>query len=85
MAPEICWLPERTNSFLKHYHLDKVKSSSMGIFDNYDEFCDELYECYLDTASASIRDEEEGAVLYFILRQNDGGYKSQNSSFKEES
>lgn len=82
LSPEVCWLPERTESFLKHYNLDRVRSETLGLFDDYDELCEELYQSYLDTAVASIKEEEEGAVLYLVRR---AGTPSKTSASSTES
>lgn len=44
---------------------------SLGVFENYDGLCDCLEESFMHTATASISEEEEGAVLYLVQRSKE--------------
>lgn len=55
----------------KKYKLDVVNIESMGIYNDYDHMCDDLQVEYERVSGLSIRDEEEGAVMYFILRHSE--------------
>lgn len=67
-----CLLPEESYAIFNEFGLDCVPCDRVGLFDNINSLSDALYNEYNIVASGSIRDEEEGAVLYMIKRgQND--------------
>ena len=52
--------------------LDKVAIKTLGLFDDYDQLCDNLCRVFKDVAKSEIAQEEEGNVLYFVKRPKDG-------------
>lgn len=52
--------------------LDKVAIQTLGSFDNYERMCDSLCRVFKDVAKSEIAQEEEGNVLYFIKRPQNG-------------
>jgi hypothetical protein len=40
----------------------------VGVYDNFDDLCDNMAYTFEDIASAKISDYEEGAVLYLVKR-----------------
>jgi hypothetical protein len=68
---KICCLPEESYKIFKTYGFDVVSNTTMGVYYNYDEVCDDLYKEYDFVAAQTIQAEEEGAVLYFIKRSVD--------------
>ena len=73
----ICRLPEETFVLLKKYKLDVVNIDSMGLYNDYDHLCDDLQLEFEKVSGLSIREEEEGAVIYFVLRHNEDSTKDQ--------
>ena len=66
LKDEVCWLPETSKSIFEKYGFDYVTMQSLGVFEDYDGLCDCLEENFMQTATASISEEEEGAVLYLV-------------------
>lgn len=70
-SKKICNLPEQAVSLFKKYKLDVVTLESMGLYNDYDHLLDDLQSEFDKVSSLSIRDEEEGAVIYFVLRHSE--------------
>lgn len=73
----ICRLPEEAFVLLKKYKLDSVNIDSMGLYNDYDHLCDDLQLEFEKVSGLSIQVEEEGAVIYFVLRHNEDSGKDQ--------
>jgi hypothetical protein len=43
-----------------------VHARSLGVFNDYDQLCNELCKVFKDVAKSEIAKDEEGNVLYFI-------------------
>ena len=65
---EICEPNEVSMKFFKKYHLNTVDMVSLGVFDNYDAFCDTLMIQFYEVSKCTIGEEEEGCVFYFVKR-----------------
>lgn len=63
-----CILPEETLEFVKKFNLQTVKREELGVFSQWGEFSEAIIKVYEKVGSAPIYEEEEGSVLYFILR-----------------
>jgi hypothetical protein len=70
LSKKICHLPEEAFAIFKKYKLDVVKIDSMGLYNDYDHLCDDLQAEFERVSGLSIREEEEGAVIYFVLRHS---------------
>ena len=64
----ICLLPEDSFALFKKYKLDTVNIESMGLYNDYDHLCDDLQTEFERVSGLSIREEEEGTVMYFVQR-----------------
>jgi len=71
MSKKICRLPEEAYALFKKYKLDTVRIESMGLYNDYDHMCDDLQAEFLRTSGLSIKEEEEGTVIYFLLRHKE--------------
>ena len=45
---------------------------SLGLYNDYDHICDDLQQEFERVSSQPISREEEGSVLYFVLRHAEG-------------
>lgn len=68
---KICMLPEDSMALFKKHKLDVVGINSMGLYNDYDHMCDDLQTEFERVSGLSIREEEEGMVLYFIVRHRE--------------
>jgi hypothetical protein len=66
MSKKICRVPEDAVALLKKYKLDIVRTESMGLYNDYDHMCDDLQAEFERTSGLSIKEEEEGTVIYFV-------------------
>lgn len=48
-----------------------MKIDVLGVYSDYDKLCDDLEKEYVKVSGKSIRDEEEGAVLYMVKRHKE--------------
>jgi hypothetical protein len=71
LSKKICHLPEDTLAMLKKYKLDSVRMHSLGTYSDYDHMCDDLQAEFERVSGLSIAEEEEGSVLYFVLRHKE--------------
>jgi hypothetical protein len=71
LSKKICRLPEEAYAMFKKYKLDTVRINSMGLYNDYDHMCDDLQSEFERVSGLSIRDEEEGMVIYFVLRHKE--------------
>lgn len=67
-----CWPCDRAWRLFAKYSLDKVHAVSLGRFSNFDALADCLCTTFKDVAKSEIAKDEEGNVLYFIQRTQDG-------------
>lgn len=63
-----CLLPEESYKIFNEFELDCVPWERIGIFDNIDSLSDALFNEHKIVSEASIKNEEEGAVIYMIRR-----------------
>lgn len=54
----------------KKYGLTACTKQDLGTFNNYQELNECLLQAYDDVASASVEEEGEGAVIYFIEKND---------------
>jgi len=59
-------------SFLKRHPVDVTPNRICGVYDSYDELCTSLVEIHKQVANSSLSASEEGAVLTFIRRNQEG-------------
>jgi hypothetical protein len=76
-SKRMCMVPEDSIVLFKKYKLDIVNIDSMGLYNDYDHLCDDLQREFETVSGLSIRDEEEGAVVYFVLRHSEDANKDQ--------
>lgn len=76
-SKKICNLPEQAVSLFKKYKLDVVTVDSMGLYNDYDHLLDDLQKEFEKVSGLSIQEEEEGAVIYFVLRHSDDETRDQ--------
>lgn len=76
-SKRICMVPEDSMKLFKNYKLNVVNVDSMGLYNDYDHLCDDLQREFETVSGLSIREEEEGAVLYFVLRHSEDSSKDQ--------
>jgi hypothetical protein len=74
---KICNLPEQSLSLFKKFGLDTVSISSLGVYNDYDHLMDDLQTEFERVSGLSIREEEEGAVIYFVLRHREESARDQ--------
>ena len=74
-SPKICLLPEDSYKVFKKHGLDVVNIETLGVYNDYDKLCDDLEKEYVRVAGMSISEEEEGAVLYMVVRHKDNPAK----------
>jgi hypothetical protein len=67
-----CWPCDQAWSLFAKYGLDKVHAVSLGRFGNFDTLADCLCTTFKEVAKSEIAKDEEGNVLYFIQRTQDG-------------
>lgn len=70
-------MPEECFAILKKYKFDCVRINSLGIYNDYDHMCDDLQTEFERVTGLSIRDEEEGTVIYFVLRHREDAKQDQ--------
>eukprot|EP01022_Parablepharisma_sp_SALTPOND_P006911 TRINITY_DN127_c0_g1_i1.p1 TRINITY_DN127_c0_g1~~TRINITY_DN127_c0_g1_i1.p1 ORF type:complete len:483 (-),score=52.86 TRINITY_DN127_c0_g1_i1:2247-3695(-) len=63
-----CDDPNKTLAFFKDYGLDYVSYESRGVFNTLKEVREALLKEYIETGKASLYNEEEGVVIYFVKR-----------------
>lgn len=66
----MCLTPEKTYSVFTKYGLDVVPHMTLGVYDDFGDLCKDLEDEFEHVQSQNISNEEEGAVLYLILRYN---------------
>ena len=71
MSSQDCIPCDKAWELFDKWGLDKVAIQTLGIYDNYDEFCDNLCRVFKDVAKSEIAQEEEGNVLYFVKRSGE--------------
>ena len=71
LSKKICKLPEEAYALFKKYKLDTVRINSMGLYNDYDHMCDDLQSEFERVSGLSISEEEEGMVIYFVLRHRE--------------
>ncbi len=71
LSKKICKLPEESYALFKKYKLDTVRINSMGLYNDYDHMCDDLQREFERVSGLSISEEEEGMVIYFVLRHKE--------------
>ena len=71
LSKKICHLPEEAIALLKKYKLDVVRLQTLGLYNDYDHMCDDLQAEFERVSGLSISEEEEGTVIYFILRHRE--------------
>lgn len=54
-----------------------VNIDSLGAFSDYDKLCDALSHEFMNVAKATIREAEEGAVLYLVKRDREDPKKDE--------
>jgi len=55
----------------KKYKLDSVRVESLGLYNDYDHLCDDLQAEFERVSGLSIEQEEEGTVIYFVVRHKE--------------
>ncbi len=70
-SPKICLLPEESYKIFKKHGFDVVKIQQLGVYNDYDRLCDDLEKEYVNVSGKTIREEEEGAVLYMVRRHKE--------------
>lgn len=68
-------VPEDSFKLFKKYGLHVVNIDTMGLYNDYDHLCDDLQREFELVSGLSIREEEEGAVVYFVLRHSEDSNK----------
>ena len=67
-SDKTCLLPEEYYEIFTEYEFDWVPFERIGMFDNIESLSDSLFHENKIVSEASIKNEEEGAVIYFIRR-----------------
>jgi hypothetical protein len=70
-------MPEDSYKLFKTHGLDVVKIESLGVYSDYDHMCDDLESEYVRVSGMTIREEEEGAVLYMLKRHKESANKDE--------
>ena len=52
----------------KIFSLNTVDMESVGVYGDYDDFCESMEKEFMEISKKTISEEEEGAVFYFIKR-----------------
>ena len=76
-SSKLCNLPEDSYRIFKKYGFDLVNADQIGIYTDYDRMCDDLEKEYVKVSGKSIREEEEGAVLYMVKRHREDPTKDE--------
>ena len=50
------------------FSLNTVDMESVGVYGDYDDFCESMEKEFMEISKKTISEEEEGAVFYFIKR-----------------
>lgn len=74
-SEETCWPCNRAWAFFKRFGFDVVNIKNLGTYSNYGHLCDSLEATYKEVASSTIAKDEEGNVLYFVKKSQDGSEK----------
>lgn len=69
-SEETCWPCAKAWALFKHFNLDVVHIQSLGTYDKYHPLCDGLEKVFRDVASSPIASDEEGNVLYFVMKDS---------------
>jgi hypothetical protein len=70
-------MPEESYKLFKKHGLDVVKVDSLGVYSDYDRMCDDLEREFVRVSGMTIREEEEGAVLYLLKRHKESANKDE--------
>ena len=55
----------------KHFNFNTVDMNTVGVFTDYDQFCDAMVKEFYEISKCTIGEEEEGAVFYFVKRDQE--------------